>query len=78
MTERLIVAIEWVLVALVRVRAVLLARQRRIAAQANALNRCRSCGCIDTHACIQIDLCHWVEDDLCSSCADGGPVWERY
>ena len=74
MTESLIVAVEWALVALVRVRAALIARQRRVAAQAEALNRCRSCGCVDTHACIEIAVCEWVEPDLCSSCADGEPL----
>ena len=74
MTERLIVIIEWALVALVRIRAVLIERQRRVAAQAEALHRCRACGCVDTHACIEISLCEWTEPDLCSACADGEPL----
>ena len=65
---------EWLLVALVQVRAVLLRRYRRCAAQADALNRCRECGCVDTHACIEISLCEWTEPDLCSACADGEPL----
>ena len=74
MTERLTVAIEWALVALVRIRAVLIERQRRVAAQADALRRCRSCGCVDTHACIEVSLCEWAEPDLCSACVDGEPL----
>lgn len=31
---------------------------------------CRVCGCTDHNACD--GGCHWVEEDLCSSCAD----WE--
>lgn len=37
--------------------------------------RCRVCGCTDERACVEMDLhgdcvpCHWVADDLCSSCA---------
>lgn len=30
--------------------------------------RCRVCGCTDLHGCE--DGCWWVEDDLCSNCAD--------
>ncbi len=30
--------------------------------------RCRVCGCTDERACPV--GCHWVEDDLCSVCAD--------
>lgn len=29
---------------------------------------CRVCGCTDSHACD--GGCYWVEDDLCSACAD--------
>lgn len=29
---------------------------------------CRVCGCTDNRACA--DGCYWVEDDLCSACAD--------
>lgn len=38
--------------------------------------RCRVCGCTDERACVEMDLlgdcipCHWVEPDLCSTCAD--------
>lgn len=35
---------------------------------------CRVCGCTDKtkHECFKItgELCHWVEDDLCSRCRD--------
>jgi hypothetical protein len=31
-------------------------------------NKCRVCGCTDSHACP--GGCWWVQDDLCSSCAD--------
>ena len=37
--------------------------------------RCRVCGCTDERACVEMDIqgdcmpCHWVEPDLCSSCA---------
>lgn len=34
---------------------------------ANA-RRCRVCGCTDNHACL--GGCYWVEEDLCSSCAE--------
>ena len=30
---------------------------------------CRVCGCTDDHACE--DICYWVQEDLCSSCASG-------
>jgi hypothetical protein len=35
---------------------------------------CRVCGCDDMHACVSDAgvACHWVEDDLCSACADAG------
>jgi hypothetical protein len=36
--------------------------------------RCRVCGCTDDdcHRCTEKTghPCHWVEDDLCSACAD--------
>lgn len=32
------------------------------------IRRCRECGCTDNNACE--GGCYWVEDDLCSSCAD--------
>ena len=33
--------------------------------------RCRECGCTDCAACVDINgPCWWVEDDLCSSCAE--------
>ena len=37
--------------------------------------RCRVCGCTDERACMELGLlgdcepCHWVEPDLCSTCA---------
>lgn len=36
------------------------------------MNRCRICGCTDNDACHAPcgEPCHWVEPDLCSSCAD--------
>lgn len=71
MTARVVVYIEWALLILIRVRAALLRRLRRAAAQDAALNRCRECGCVDTHACIEITLCSWVEPDLCSNCVKG-------
>ena len=66
MTGRLLVALELLILALVRVRARVLSRRRRLPA---AGRRCRGCGCAETHACIEITLCDWVEPDLCSSCA---------
>jgi len=35
---------------------------------------CRECGCDDEHACVGDDgvPCHWVEPDLCSTCAPSG------
>jgi hypothetical protein len=33
---------------------------------------CRSCGCTDDDACA--GGCWWVEEDLCSSCADLAPL----
>ena len=72
--ERLLVCAEWALMALVRIRAAILRRYRMCAAQTEALNRCRGCGCVDTHACIEISLCEWTEPDLCSACADGEPL----
>jgi hypothetical protein len=37
---------------------------------ANAIEaqRCRICGCTDNHACPE--GCYWVEEDLCSACAE--------
>lgn len=32
------------------------------------LRECRECGCTDQQACP--GGCHWVEEDLCSQCAD--------
>ena len=37
---------------------------------------CRQCGCTDNAACWP--ACHWVEPDLCSSCADAGGVRPRF
>jgi hypothetical protein len=38
-----------------------------------AVRKCRVCGCTEDHACLTADgPCHWVEDDLCSVCADRG------
>jgi hypothetical protein len=38
------------------------------------IRRCRVCGCTDydCHQCIEKtgQPCYWVEDDLCSACAD--------
>lgn len=37
------------------------------------LRMCRSCGCTDDWACVVPPTyvpCHWVEEDLCSACAD--------
>ena len=31
---------------------------------------CRECGCTDDHACAE--GCEWVEQDLCSTCAEKG------
>ena len=40
----------------------------------NAEQKCRICGCTDSDCrkCIKLTgkPCHWVEDDLCSACAD--------
>lgn len=33
--------------------------------------KCRVCGCTDSNACL--GGCYWVEDDLCSKCAESGP-----
>ena len=41
------------------------------------MSTCRICGCTDDHACPE--GCTWVEETLCSSCADkavDGPVEE--
>jgi hypothetical protein len=33
--------------------------------------KCRICGCTDNNACIGVEgPCYWVEDDLCSACAE--------
>jgi len=32
--------------------------------------KCRVCGCTDTNACL--GGCYWVEEDLCSKCAEAG------
>ena len=35
---------------------------------------CRTCGCTDTHACVDDrGPCWWAEADLCSHCADPRP-----
>lgn len=36
---------------------------------------CRECGCTEDNACVdsQGRPCHWVAEDLCSACAEGGP-----
>jgi PRTRC genetic system protein A len=34
----------------------------------DTLGRCRECGCDEEHACE--GGCYWVEEDLCSSCAE--------
>jgi hypothetical protein len=42
------------------------------------VRRCRICGCTDDdcHQCIEKtgEPCHWVEDDLCSACAEETPT----
>ncbi len=38
----------------------------------DAQRRCRVCGCTDDNACL--GGCYWVEDDLCSECAEGKDV----
>lgn len=38
---------------------------------ASGIRACRVCGCTDHDACVDPATgiaCHWVEDDLCSSC----------
>lgn len=37
---------------------------------------CRKCGCWDYNACRDDDIgpCWWVEVDICSHCAGGGPM----
>ncbi|MFP5376918.1 MAG: hypothetical protein ACLGIO_09080 [Acidimicrobiia bacterium] len=37
---------------------------------------CRRCGCTDAYACA--DGCGWVDEDLCSACADAGPELPDY
>ncbi|MDR1174782.1 MAG: hypothetical protein LBK83_04855 [Treponema sp.] len=41
------------------------------------IRRCRVCGCTDDdcHQCIEKTghPCHWVEEDLCSACAEDDP-----
>ena len=41
----------------------------------NAMVRiCRVCGCTDDRACMTTaGPCYWVEDDLCSACAEKVP-----
>lgn len=35
------------------------------------IRKCRVCGCDDNHACMTEEgPCYWVEDDLCSACAE--------
>lgn len=36
----------------------------------SVVKRCRVCGCTEDRACE--GGCHWVEDDLCSACVEGG------
>jgi aspartate/methionine/tyrosine aminotransferase len=35
---------------------------------------CRVCGCTESNACVNADgeTCDWIEEDLCSACANGG------
>ncbi len=41
--------------------------------QASSVRKCRVCGCTDDHACMTNEgPCHWVEEDLCSACAELG------
>jgi hypothetical protein len=50
------------------------------------VRRCRVCGCTDDdcHQCVEKTgkPCHWMEDDLCSACAeemsdeDGGFIYD--
>ena len=70
MTKQAVNFIEWLLCALVALRAAILRRRRVPASLAAELNRCRSCGCVETHSCVHVELCHRVEPDLCSVCAD--------
>ena len=37
------------------------------------IDYCRRCECSDLDACVHVDgsPCYWVEDDLCSRCAEG-------
>ena len=37
---------------------------------------CRVCGCTDDQACLR--GCHWVEKDLCSSCAGAEGRWDPH
>lgn len=46
----------------------LLSWQRYFIERAESEQVCRVCGCTWTHACE--DGCYWVEEDLCSACAD--------
>ena len=67
--DRALTAVERLLLALVGLRAAILRRRWRLPAQDAAWRRCRSCGCVDTHACIEIAFCRWAgPGDLCSAC----------
>lgn len=48
----------------------------RLAFADSGLRHCRECFCTEDRACLGADdePCHWVEDDLCSSCAEAEPV----
>ena len=71
MLDRALTAVERLLFLLVGLRAALLRRRRGPAAREAARPRCRSCGCDDAHACIEIAFCGWTGRGLCSSCAEG-------
>lgn len=56
--------------------------QMAVVISADTERRCRVCGCTDERACIEMDMlgdcvpCHWVEPDLCSTCApEDGRSW---
>lgn len=53
--------------------------QMAVVISADTERRCRVCGCTDERACVELDMdsgdcvpCHWVEPDLCSTCAPDG------
>ena len=40
------------------------------------MRKCRICECTTTDACV--NHCHWVSDDLCSTCADFMEILAAY